>query len=241
MRQYSLLVFTAAVLFGTGVQAADVSLTGSADDTTRWYDYFSNAYAELGETNFIDITTPTETYGLSGGVYPNGASFDIGTLSYDETGLTGVGSETASVTGYSADFAASIADNDNILGGSYTTAIASPTGTIDFQDGEIVSIDFNAQVIFTYDYSAFNAALSALQYVGTFTVSGDEFSLVADEPTPGAYTIDTFNFRHQWDATGTVDQVVPEPGGALLFAGVAGILFRRRRGVRMESPDEAWA
>lgn len=233
----------AVALFGAvaaqGANAATFNLSLTADDGSRWYNYFSDVYAELGSDwgvieneesaefgevadGFYLIGSGTKV-GTGAIVFPNLNNFlNVGSITYNET--------TGAITGLSANFSAYIADNDGEVygftgGNPYVTSFGSVTGNVSLTGGAVSGVSLSAPITFTYF-----TGLGPLAFNGTFAIDGDTFSLNVDgtNPTPfGAV-------RYAWDVTGSVQNLapVPEPTtwammGAGLLA-VAGMARRRR-------------
>lgn len=214
--------------------AANLPLTGTAEGETRWFEMFSDAFAQLDQGE-PETGNPTNTvhrlYPVLGGnptpqelldfdpttfdptsfiplgsqieVFPLDEFFDLGQLSYNDAGMTGTGYETFPISGYTVDFAQNIADDDDILGVGYSTAVDSVGGTVSFFNGTLASIDLTSSITFTYDFSSQGGGL--LDYSGTFTIEENKFDLFVD----GYYATAQSPLRYIWDSTGIVDQVFP--------------------------------
>ena len=76
-----------------------LNLTGRMDSTSRFYDYFSDAYAEisLDPDGFYQIDNPAKQYG-SYDVFVNQTLIDIGKFTVDSNSIAGVGIEVAQIT-----------------------------------------------------------------------------------------------------------------------------------------------
>jgi hypothetical protein len=230
------------VLLGAGFSAtaAVVDLSLVADGTGRWYEYLSDAFCQVdggpsypGAPGFDGSyqTSLLPAYTTLGGgsvCFPNGANFgNVGTVTVDDTGLTGTGTETASITDIEIEFNDFIADNDAIVGG-YTTMITNESGTVTYENGVATSVDLTMDVEFVYDASLFGLGL--LGFNGVFSIASNDFTLLVDE---------TNNVRYVWDVTGSaavagnIAPAVPVfglPGlMATVSALVAGAAFALRR------------
>lgn len=205
----------ASILLATQADAGavDLALTAVADDGARWFEYSSDAFAELGldPDGFYAISNLPSIGGAFGSgvdVFPRDNAFDLGSLSYNDAGLTGAGVEIAPITGYAVDFDVNIADDDSVANNAndnrgYETTISNLQGTIEFTDSVITSIDLTAAITFTYRVGT----SLFIPYDGTFAIQGDRFSLLVDDTEFAAGE----NRRYAWEATGTIDQVVEAP------------------------------
>ncbi len=235
-----LAVVATGLMLGGGVtaSAADLALTGTADGDSRWYDFFSDSFAQLDRTpdGFYLISAETDPFNpaafqsVGGGADvfpdPDEALFDLGVVSYDDSGLTGTGVETVAITGYTnLDFQKNIADDDALTNSGYGTSLSNVVGTVTFTDGALTGINLTSDIVFTYDFSGFGAG--DLTFSGTYSIAGDRFDLlVNNESYPSGFG----DIRFVWDSQGVVNQVIPEPASALLLlAGSLGFVRRRRR------------
>lgn len=216
--------------------AATMNVSLTADGSSRWYEYFSNAYAQIDQgfggnpalDGFfvIDGTLgngPADSQ-LGGGadVFPfEGNWSDIGTLTLSGT-PTGSGTENFSILDAVFNFSSFIADDDSISNTGYSTALTGVTGNVQFTSGLVTSISFSSDVTFTYSHPM----LGELPYNGTLTMDDDGFVLAVDDTNATLLG----DLRYRWDATGTAAfSVVPEPSAALLAAAALPFLFRRKR------------
>ncbi len=200
----------AALLAATPAHAADHSLSLTADGSSRWYEFVSDAFAQLdrGFNNnpaldgFYLISAepdpwnPTVFQPIGGGadVFPHEADFaSIGTITY-----TGSGNGTFPITAITLDVARYVADDDALTSTGYTTTVTAPSGTITFAGGQLVDLTLTANVRFTYDGSGFG--LGNLSYDGTFEVDGGRFSLFVDDSNDS----DFGPLRYVWDVAGAV-------------------------------------
>ena len=189
---------------GSSATAAVVDLSLVADGSGRWYEYLSDVFCQVdGGPNYPGApgfdgsyqTSLLPSYVTLGGgntCFPDGANFgNVGTVTVDDTGLTGTGTETASITDVEIEFNHFIADNDAIVGG-YTTTITNESGTVTYENGVATSIDLSTDVEFVYDASAFGLGL--IGFNGSFSITSNNFALLVD---------DTNVVRYVWDVTGT--------------------------------------
>jgi len=237
MRAFTVVALALGAAAFVPAQAATFDLTLDAANGSRWYEYFSDVYAELG-SNWGVITNPSSdnfgrmadgNYLISTGakigsgavVFEQGATFaNVGTLSYD--------AGTGAITGLTLDFDNFIAYDDSVLSANgYTTTVSNPSGTVSLHNGAVTGIALNSGITFT-----FSTALGPAPYVGTFSMSGGDFALAVDGTVPSPLG----NFRYVWDVNGTVANLapVPEPSSyALMGVGLLAVGgFARRRAAR---------
>jgi hypothetical protein len=241
------LVLAAALAPPSPALANTFTLDLTAAGTSRWFDYFSNAFAQIsfgsgaaGDADgFYDIDDPSVQYG-SFDVFPNEADFSgFGTITHASG--TGVGTETVSITGATLNPLAFI-DAQSALGGP-TVTLGAASGTVRLVNGVATKVKARVPVTFTYDGSAFG--IGPLRYKGNFrTANNGTFSLLVDQTRATPFG----DARLRWDVTGNIAgfsaageafapaavSAVPEPGTwLLLLAGVGAVLLaatRRRSG-----------
>lgn len=197
--------------------------------------------------------TPSQL-GTDVDLFPREADFVVGNLTFDTTGITGLGVETSSVL--SIDLGELWTDDPNRTSGSAT---ANPTvlsdisdhaiglwlfdqdgvmafGTLDandtvtFTDGLLTSIDLAIDLTFT----AFGGDAVWSETDG-FRIEGDQISLQLTDTSSFNFSLD-FTSEFQIDLVGTVQSVgvfvVPEPAAGLVVAGLAVLPGRRNRSDR---------
>ncbi|MEN1678639.1 MAG: hypothetical protein AAGJ46_03545 [Planctomycetota bacterium] len=212
-----LVIALASVVPPVAATPVELPLTGVADADTRWFEHISDVFVELGqEPDGFYLISQLPNYvpvGQAGGIdaFSNDENSDLGTLTYDGSALTGSGIETAAVLAYEVDFDVNIADDDalanTVENQGYATVISELTGTVQFTEGVLTSIDFDAEITFTYDFSGFSAGF--LDYTGQLTFTGDRFLLDVDDTAP--FGTGNVPFRYTWESTGVVDQVSEAP------------------------------
>jgi len=165
----------AALLASPGAaRAATFTLDLVADGDGRYYEYFSDAFAQIDQPlggsqvldGFFQISALPAIVELGGGadVFPNESNFaSVGSLEYDESVIVG-GSGSAPITSLALDFDLHVADDDSILSAGYATSIDSVVGTVSAAAGMVTSIDLGADIVFTYDATSFGLGL--LDYEG---------------------------------------------------------------------------
>lgn len=232
MRSTHTLILLAGLTASSVASAASFSLSLTADADSRWYEYFSNVYAELGKPyngsqvadGFFDINTDAK-YGAAD-VFPFEAAFNnIGTLSYAD--VSGVGIETAAITGLTMNFSKFVADNDAVCNCGYTTSFGAVSGTVSLYNGAVTGIALASDIRFTYV-----TIYGTGHYDGSFSIADDAFVLAVDDSA----TLLGSPARYVWDVTGSVQGLaiapaIPEPSTyALLLAGLGltGVIARRR-------------
>ncbi len=173
-----------------------IALSAELTTTSRYYDHFSEAFAEVGlePDGFYQVSNPANMFGSGFDAFPNETAFDVGGLSVDASGLTGSGTETAPVTGLSLDVDDSVSSN----WGPYTTQLSGLTGTLTLVDGVPSSLTLSANLTFTFTTGFFNT----LSFNGTLSINNNQLSLDAD----GSHNVGQATpFREQWDLVGTLN------------------------------------
>jgi hypothetical protein len=224
-------------LWNSMASAQIISLASVANGATNYIEYFSDAFTRINihpgtygfasSTNPADprTTIPTVTYNPNADFFPNNENFQLGHLTYDSAGLTGVGTEIRPVTGLSLDLF------PNIPRFSYTTSASNISGAVTFTNGLLTSINVSSDVSITYAatqpglYSFL--ANQTLTEPGGFQINGNQLSLFIDDEFPSSNPM--FPWRAQFDVFGTVNAVVPEPSSLLLLSVGPVVVFIRRR------------
>lgn len=184
-------------------QADTLHLTGTANGSSRFNDHFADGFGQVDRNpeGFYAISNPSLLYGSGYDVFPRGANFDLGSLTYNS--ITGTGFESAAITGLAGDWSLNVDPSF----GSYSTSFSGISGTANFLDGALVGLNLSSSVTFTYT----GGPITGAAYAGAFNVEGGNWSLKADN---------VFNLpvRHEWDFAGSVTGV-PEPG-PIALAGI---------------------
>lgn len=205
----------------------ELSLSAAAD--SRYYDYYSDVYAQIDKgfngdpvlDGFFLISSDQQ---VGGGydVFPSEGDFaNIGVISYDDTGLTNSGLESAAITALSLDIDTYI-EPVAITGSDYTTNIDSFSGTVDLMDGAVSGVHLDSGLTLI-----FSTQLGDAPYSGTFTIDGSLFSLFVDDTVDSPFG----SIRQAWDVSGNVDHLaaVPLPGGVVLLSSALAALGLIRR------------
>lgn len=221
-------------LIATSAPAATYDLFLIPDGSSRWYEHTYGGFHQLDQYR-EDGTNPGNdgAYQISelpnfvplgngqGDAFPYENIFaNIGTLTYD----TGTGN----ITDLTLDFEPFVApDNFAFIQAfgvpPYTTSVTNVSGSVTLDGSEVTAIDnLTSDITFTYDATGVGAGM--LDYVGTFTITNNQFTLAVDDANFIAALGE--NYRLEWDVTGTA---IPEPASGLLLLGGLGLMLRRRR------------
>ncbi|MEM6552710.1 MAG: PEP-CTERM sorting domain-containing protein [Planctomycetota bacterium] len=225
--------------------AGELSFEVVADGSSRWFDFFSDSFAQLDQgfngnqslDGFFLISSQPGFVpeGSGADVFPSEANFNrLGTFTFD--GPDG-GTGTFNITAFDLDFARHVADDDSLYDGSplslgpYQTIVTNISGTVTLVDGTIQSFNsVEADVAFRYNF--IDPTIPAPTFADydeedALTIDGLDFSLdVFDAEQPSSFSP---SIAQQWLITGSVVPV-PEPAALTLLAvGVAAATLRRRR------------
>ena len=170
-----------------------VDLNAKMDQNSRYYDYFSDAYAEisLDPDGFYQIGNPDQQYG-SFDVFVNQDSLDLGDLVVDAKNLTGKGVENVSITGWKLDLYKSI-DVTN----PYSTEVSNITGTLTFVDGIASNLNLECDIILTFT----SGLVNGLAFPGQIIVKDNHLQIDADK----THSTQLGDYRNQWEIKGQID------------------------------------
>lgn len=248
-----LMAFVACIV-GSQTQAANISLASTMESggpITTQPDLFTaggiiaegavtGSYAQIAQSpNGLYSTgapgPPLNTPFAGLTIFPNGNNFGVGSVTYDDSGITGVGRETAPITALDTSLfwapgsaVTDIRDNDAsgtgtdgldawFFGPNSSFTFGPATGTVTLIDGAERRIDLTSDFTFSTDFGFFGPGVP-IPWNGTFSIVGNEIAFLINDS--GVVV----------DLQGTVD-AVPEPGtaGFACLMLVAAGLKRRRR------------
>lgn len=248
----TLAVLAFGALSMQSAQAGTFNLNLSLADGSRFYNYFSDVYAEVGSDwgvidnelsefyeqeadGYWSISNPGAKLGSGWVTFPM-TVFTAGSVSYDDV--------TGAISGLTLEFGPYIADGSLEMSatGRYSTVVSGISGTVNLVDGQVAGISLDADIGFSFTSKLpSSTGTTAWVYNGSFSIDGDEFALNVDDrhvtlgsaPVPAIYR--NLEVRYAWDVTGSVQGLtapVPEPQTyAMMAAGllaVAGMARRRR-------------
>ena len=170
-----------------------VDLNAKMDQNSRYYDYFSDAYAEisLDPDGFYQIGNPDQQYG-SFDVFVNQDSLDLGDLVVDAKNLTGKGVENVSITGWKLDLYKSI-DVTN----PYSTEVSNINGTLTYVDGIASNINLECDILLTFT----SGPVNGLAFPGQIIVKDNHLQIDADK----THSTPLGDYRNQWEIKGQID------------------------------------
>ena len=246
-----------SLMFGHRVMAAEVSLASAMDATTGFSE--STITAAQGRINLgsggagdadaaYDIATGSTLLGSAIDLFPNQpneADFTVGSVSFDDAGLSGVGVELAPITaidlsGLWTDGSATTDISDVGLDmwfgpmSSFSFGALDAADKLTFTDGVLTSIDLSIDAGLNTVDQGFNF----LTWSGVFSVSGSTLDLdITDTQFYDTGMFGSLPSIFDSNLSGTVGSVgsyqlstVPEPSAALMvIAGLLGFAFVQRR------------
>lgn len=177
----------------------------------------------------FDPTTfePTNWNSLGSQVeaFTHDENFVLGGVTYDAGPLTGMGVETAAITGYQVDMAPNIGNSFAVNNRVYLTTINEVSGALTFDGGDLVGIDLTAEIMFSLDYRDFGA--DVLTFTGEFSIADGQFKLYVDQayPVPAMAPM-----RYIWDSTGVIDETWSDATGDGVIDGADFLAWQRGLG-----------
>ncbi|MEM9444836.1 MAG: hypothetical protein AAGA18_05730 [Verrucomicrobiota bacterium] len=238
------LVLATILGIATPSYSATFDLDLTADGDSRWFEYFADAFAQIDQGFFNGTTIPnpdpvldgfffiselpnlvpiqggsTGTGGAATGadIFPFEENFsNIGSITYDDSGLTNIGVEIAPITGIIMDWVTYVSDLGTIIENansqddgenSYETFFSNLVGEVKLLDGAVIDISLTADITFTYvDFKISpSAPTEDIDFQGVFTISDGEFDLFVDETEN--YILFSDNVRVAWDVEGIVNNL----------------------------------
>lgn len=206
----------------TSAHAATVPLSLTADNSSRWYDFYMGWFAQVDRTASGD-PAPNQMYwtdaeanpfnptaydysGSNAIVFKHGRAFsNVGSVSY-----TGSGNGTFPITAITLDIGAYVlSQNASALGAAYTTTVSNPVGTVQISNGAVADIQLQANIRFEMDAS-FIPPLSIIPFNGSLAMDGNRFDIFVD----GRFNFGHGELHNAWDLTGSIDMA----GGDTIFA-----------------------
>jgi len=184
-------------------------------------------------------------------IFPREQNFQVGTLTFDASGISGIGNETVLITSldlgafWSADpnrTSSSASDDATVLSDISDFAIGlwlfnGPGGigfgaldtsdSVTFTNGVLTSVDVNLTT--TFSVEAFG---TPVVWSGVFSIAGDDISYQINDTQTTGFGSSTLVF----DLEGTVNSVgtyaIPEPSSLILmmvaFVGMIGVIRKRK-------------
>lgn len=194
--------------------AADFPLSFTADGSSRWYEFYTDSFAQLDKgyggdpalDGFFRIGAEADPFAPvvfqeaadGADVFPHEHAFaNIGTISY-----AGSGDGTFPITAVALDVSPHVTAEYGVLGTDYRTTVASPIGTVTVSGGVVTDIRLEAAIRFELDAN-YIPSMGWLPYDGTLSMAGDRFDILVDDEVAFAHG----NLRYVWDLTGRIEGV----------------------------------
>ncbi len=226
---------------------ATTDLELSVDGDSRYFDLFRVAWMEVGAVDERDPSydgffhiqdepgyggawdqfafdpmtfNPTAYVELGGGgdAFPNEPVFSPNySVTWDDTGITGIGLESAPVLSLNLDFA----DDINIWADTWSVGSLDGGSSVTLLDGFVIGVDGGADITTMINIGGTNYA-----YDGGIDFSGNSWSLYIDDTE--FVIAAASDWRNVWDLHGTF-AAIPEPSSVLFVGVVMGVPAVRRR------------
>jgi hypothetical protein len=207
----------------TSALAADFPLSFTADGSSRWYEFYTDSFAQLDKgydgnpalDGFFRISAESDPFnprvfqqtGASANVFPSEAAFaNIGVLSY-----AGSGNGTFPITGVTLNVSPYVDAREGVLGAPYRTTVSNAVGTITIANGRAIDIQLAADILFEIDVN-YIPSMGWIPYRGRLAMTGQRFGIFVDD----SYTFTHGVLRYVWDLLGAVDGVA---GDAIFASG----------------------
>jgi hypothetical protein len=212
----------AVVCYPAIAPAGVLPLNVFADNDSAFYEYFSDGFVRMDQfastrpanQNFHAISNPAVEYGQSYDGFPNDRFWRFGSITFDESGLTG-GTGAAPITGLTFNFRTDPANPTyaNFFRYTINTIIdTSPiVGTVQVESGlptgASLEVDLRLEVV-----NPLGATTSGT-YPGSFSITGDQFELLVE----GTQQFALFNnpptdFPLKWDFSGKLRSLAVDNG-----------------------------
>ncbi|MEM0913767.1 MAG: PEP-CTERM sorting domain-containing protein [Planctomycetota bacterium] len=241
----------ASLAFGVtaamSVAATDIPLASTMNTDGRISEFgLTGSYAEIGlDPNGLYSVVDDAPFGPIE-LFPNDAAFNIGSITVDDSSITGSGIEIAPITGLDMSALSGTPTSDISSTGLANWFFSAPNffsfGPLDafdvatFTDGVLTSLDLEV----TSAFNIFDASGSGvpLSLDGTLTIVGDQitFAYSDTEQFETGFGLAPFIFATS-DLNGTVDAVgsfvIPEPATVALLALGVTALYGRRGNARL--------
>ena len=249
IRRVSGLLLT-LLLSGSAAQAASLGLSSTMDLNTGLSESLvTGAITQIGFGNGLpgdadglyDISNPATPFGALD-IFPNEASFGVGSLDFDSGLVSGSGVETVAIQSLDlgslwASGSATTDINDVALGNwlfsaprYFSFGSLDASDTVTFTDGLLTSVDLDVAASFVI----FDASLSSVSFDGALSIVGDTIGLSINDTENFDTGFGVVPTTFTSDLAGTVNAVgiyvVPEPGTGLLMGLGLMSLSRLRRG-----------
>jgi hypothetical protein len=209
------------VSFSSITSAGVLPFNVLADNDSEFYEYFSEGFVRMDKfattnplnQNFSNITTGAQ-YGQGFDAFPNDRFWRFGSITFDESGLTG-GTGLAPITGLTFNFRTDPANPSyaNFFRYTINTLIdtAPIVGTVEVENGFAVGASLEVDLRFEV-VNPLGATTSGT-YPGSFSIMGDQFELLVE----GVQQFSLFNqppadFPLEWDFSGKLLNVAVENG-----------------------------
>ncbi len=194
--------------------AADFPQSFEADGRSRWYEFYTDSFAQLDKgyagdpamDGFFRISAEPDPFnptvfqqtGDSANVFPSeGAFANVGTLTYN-----GTGNGTFPITGVTLNVSPYVDARTGVLGAPYRTTVSNTVGTITIANGTATDIQLNANILFEIDVN-YIPSMGWVPYRGTLAMAGNRFDIFVDDNYPFTHG----DLRYVWDLVGSVQGV----------------------------------
>lgn len=207
-----------------GIEQMTLSL--QAADGSRFYEYVSDAYSEIGRAwngdasldgFFSPIAAGDSAIALGSGITQHPSQGDwsnFAQVEFDARNYTGTGTYEAPITSIAGDLNQYVLGEQTVNNAPYSSTYPPAgisNGFVKLEDNQVVGIYVTAAIEITMQ----NPSFGEMKYDGTLTVNdGGTFSLLIGDINTAESAVDEFTNGEysrlwHWDYTGTV--VLPTP------------------------------